>query len=389
MKLLFIWLGASDSDELVGVRKKIRWQLKAMRESGITPWLTYSGETQQYLMQDGQILQLTPIPPQGMIRRTIGIAKAVVHIAHKIHPDVIYIRWSPYEFSSAGFLGRLKKCCSHMLLEIPTYPYDREEWLLLQSRFAERKPKQSISLGIRIFFERSHRFLLKRYVDEIVTYMPSDTIWGIPVKVLENGVDVDQTPLKRARKKDMPFDLVLISVAFNQRWNGYDRILRGMAAYKAAGNSRRIFYRVVGSGPEIPRLKALAMELHLENEVAFYGTCDGAKLDALFDESDIAVSTIAYHRVKLENSGSTLKVKEYCARGIPFIYASDERALRDNHDFALRVDSSDDPLNIDMLFRFAETMRQDSNVGVREREFAQRHYDWKQQIGKLFYNTPF
>jgi glycosyltransferase involved in cell wall biosynthesis len=317
------------------------------------------------------------------LRHIADISKILVGFSKELLPDIIYVRLNTYNLLNYWCLKRFKKHCRVLIGEIPTYPYEGEFILLLKSYWENRSYKILFNLIIMKISERLHRPFLKKQIDFVVTYMKHDHIWGIPVRVIENGVNVDEVRLK-ADRINGGFELVLISVAFTQSWNGFDRVIRGIAEYKKRGGAGHVLYRVVGDGPYIPALKSLAEELGLTDSVLFYGTKDGAELDGLFDKSDIAISTIAYHRVGLENSGSTLKVKEYCARGIPFVYASNERAINKNDNFALKIESSEAPVDINEILDFKRELETEKDLKLRMREFAMSNYDWSVQMEKIF-----
>ena len=75
--------------------------------------------------------------------------------------------------------------------------------------------------------------------------------------------------------------------------------------------------------------------MYLENNVFFWGAKSGDELKDFVNRADIGIASLGMHRLGL-NVASTLKVKEYCAYGLPFIYAYTEKAIEENCEFALK-----------------------------------------------------
>ena len=51
------------------------------------------------------------------------------------------------------------------------------------------------------------------------------------------------------------------------------------------------------------------------------------------------------HRIGLFE-GSTLKTREYCAKGIPFIYGYRERGIKESFPYAFRVSANEEPIDL-------------------------------------------
>ena len=70
---------------------------------------------------------------------------------------------------------------AQVMVEIPTYPYDKERAQNLKGRI--------LSAEDRHLMPR-----LKKYVDYIATYSKDETIAGVPCVNMQNGVVVDTSP---------------------------------------------------------------------------------------------------------------------------------------------------------------------------------------------------
>jgi hypothetical protein len=74
----------------------------------------------------------------------------------------------------------------------------------------------------------------------------------------------------------------------------------------------------VGVDAEIGNLKKLTKTLELSELVIFHGPKHGEELDNLFEERHVAIGNLGFHREALR-AAATIKVREYCARGILFL----------------------------------------------------------------------
>jgi hypothetical protein len=99
----------------------------------------------------------------------------------------------------------------------------------------------------------------------------------------------------------------------------------------------------------------------------------------LMNHVDIGVGTLGLHRIGLKR-GSTLKTKEYCARGIPFIYGYEEKQLTENDDYDMRIPSDDSPVDFVKCIEFAERSMRNKEVSQRMRIDARSKFDWSVQM---------
>ena len=72
------------------------------------------------------------------------------------------------------------------------------------------------------------------------TYMPHKAIWGISVTTIDNGVNPSAIPLARRPVENHDNPLTMLCVAHMSFWHGVDRLLRGMASYRASGSARPV-----------------------------------------------------------------------------------------------------------------------------------------------------
>jgi len=276
----------------------------------------------------------------------------------------LYIRRS--RFFSKDFIRFIKETKEakpdiKIILEIPTFPYDDEMRapLLFPAYLKDRK----------------YRKQLRNNIDIIACPSTETEIFGVEAIHVYNGIDLSSIVPKKPALNLL--EVNIIATAYFMRWHGLDRLIEGMSNYyRGAGSSRSIILHVAGSGAEIQPLKRKVQSDGLENKVVFHGYCDSDKLDTLFDQCSFAVECLGIHRKGLTLS-SSLKSREYLAKGIPFIYANDIDVLVDDPaDFCLRIHADDTSVNIEALLSFHDKLyssETQENLINRIRLYAETH----------------
>jgi glycosyltransferase involved in cell wall biosynthesis len=249
-----------------------------------------------------------------------------------------------------------------ILMEIPTYPYDNEIKMTLKNVFSLRKDKY-------------WRDKLKP-IDRIVTFSKDKIIFGIKTITISNGVDFNRVPLKNNNLKNNTIDL--IGVASISEWHGYDRIITGMKNYENTNSHIDVKFHIVGDGNQdvLNTYRNMVKEYNLSDKVIFHGKLTGKDLDRVFDISDIGVDALGRHRSNVYYN-SSLKGKEYLARGVPII-SGVETELDDMKEFEayMRVSANDNSIDITEVIQFYLSVLM-KNIHPKDiREFGEQNFDF-------------
>ena len=151
---------------------------------------------------------------------------------------------------------------------------------------------------------------------------------------------------------------------------------------KKSPSDKDIYLTLIGESDELERIKLSEDYLAVKQYINAPGAKYGNDLDNEYDHADIAVSSLGMHRIGL-SEGSTLKTREYCAKGIPFVYGYKEKGIDESFPFALRVPATDDMLDMKAILSFYEGIK-DLNYIDEMRTFSKK-YDWINQM-KLFFD---
>jgi hypothetical protein len=283
--------------------------------------------------------------------------KRLYSVIKKNNYSLIYVRHI-VGFNSILFfiITLLVKGKTKINIEIPTYPFTGEG------------ESTKILTKITNFIQNSYKYTVNS-----ITYMgsPQKEIWGIPAINFVNGISVEK--YKLLTKNRLDDCLNIIGVGSLDFWHGYDRAIEGIAKSK-----NNIVLHIVGDGKELNSLRELAIKLNVEKNVIFHGKLHSHKLDDVFAVCHLAIDSLGRHRSG-NNYNSSIKSKEYSARGLPFIQSHiDQSFVR--CDFVLKVSPDEQVIDFDKVFYWYKELKP---LPVDIRNFAINNLQWKFQFEKL------
>ena len=240
MKILFlVYHGFS---EVSGISKKIRYQVKGLRENGHEVHVCYydfSPEGHRCRFVDKGVLKDYGTGRMAGLKQRTDYQPILDYcVAQDI--KLVYARC----FQNASpwlirFFKGLKKAGIRAVTEIPTYPYDEE--------FKDFYLSMRMQLRVDQLFRRR----LYKEMDALVTFSDAEEIFGQRTIRISNGVDFDSIPLhshtpisRQGGGEDEA--LHLIGVAEVHPWHGFDRLVAGLGEYYQQGGERDVRFHIVG-----------------------------------------------------------------------------------------------------------------------------------------------
>ena len=202
-----------------------------------------------------------------------------------------------------------------------------------------------------------------------------------PAVVIPNGVDVENVPFTKFRKFDgKNLNMIFISGNF-QPWQGLDRIFESLLQFKNRSLNLKLY--VVGNVNEETR-KLISQVNTLKNiEIEIAGVLTGEKLDSIFTQATIAVSSLSLYRKGMVEA-CALKTREYTARGIPFILGYDDPDFKEDEDFFMRLPNTSGLFDFDEVIDFALKVSANPEISNYMRNFAMKRLDWKTKMLKMW-----
>lgn len=349
MKILFlVYHGFS---EISGITKKIRNQVKGLRENGHEVhvcYYTFSPEGRRCRYVDDTVIADYGTGRLAAIRQRLSYGCIYDYcIAQDI--QLVYAR----SFMNANpwlirLFSRLRRAGIRAVTEIPTYPYDGEfVGFPLLAR-----------LGL--YTDKMFRRRLSAQMDAMVTFSDANEIFGQRTINISNGVDMDSIPLHRPTPT--PGEIHILGVAEVHYWHGFDRMIAGLGEYyNKVERPREIFFHIVGGVAQsemhdsvhAPGFAELIERYCLGDRVIFHGQLHGDALDAVFDRCSFAVGSLGRHRSGITDI-KTLKNREYATRGLPFIYSERDSDF-DDKPYVMKAPADESPIDVKTILGFIDS----------------------------------
>ena len=365
MKALFlVYHGFSETN---GISKKIHYQVDALKACGLDVQTCYLSESDgnKYRMIDDAILCDYGRGIKGKLLKRIEF-NSIADYAINEGIRFVYIRSdhnaNPFTIK---MVKKMRKAGIRVVMEIPTYPYDNE--------------KPSSGRKLQRFLDKYFRNSLAKHLCRIVTFSDYKSIFGTPTIQISNGVDFSKIKLKQ-KTNDTSHELHLIGVAEIHYWHGFDRLVQGLVNYYKKDPDYKVFFHLVGNffgEREKNDILTLIETNHLESYIILHGAKHGEELDLLFEQSDMAIGSLARHRSGITNI-KTLKNREYAARGLSFIYSEQDSDFEDKP-YILKVPADESPIDIRLIIEFYQK-RKMSPLEIRN---SIQSLSWVEQMKKV------
>lgn len=378
MNILFISHWDQKKESNIGI--KLQGQVNALEELGHTVTALKFRDGSVWSETKMEKIKLFNVSENGFAH-LLAIPRAVKQLLNQ-HPsqyDMCYIRRTFCTPWHLLMLRALKENGVITVEELPTYPYDNE---------AKLYPKSYL---VAIVIEKICRRFYHLWLDYFVTYSQHDFVFKVPAINLENGIDIHRINCKKGKwnREDKTIDLITISSM--KQWHGFERLIKGLSDYKEQLKKDAYHFRIhmVGDGEMRSEWERLANSLGIGKQVIFYGNKTGKELDEIFEKTSIAVATLGFYKMSKEGEihSSALKVREYMARGIPFIYSLREPSISEKSDFCMLVPNNDTAIDFEEIRLFYERLckqEQDGrNIHEEIRKIAEKNYSWVTQMEKV------
>ena len=271
--------------------------------------------------------------------------------------DACYIR---YDFSDRGFINVLKaiKAVSKsIIIELPTYPYEAEN-------------NNGILSKTKLLVDKFYRKSLHKYVRSFVTFYDGySELFGVPVLVVPNGFDF--TTMQQITSPLPKDGIHIIAVSSMREWHGYERFIEGMKNYYQGDGKEKVVLHLVGNGRECEKYRSLVETYGLNERVVFEGPMHGKALDDLYEKCALGIDSLARHRSGIDVL-SSLKSREYGAKGIPMINSCKIDIIDDDFRYLLRVPADETPIDVEKVIEFynnclnADKTRQEVASEIRD-----------------------
>jgi glycosyltransferase involved in cell wall biosynthesis len=300
-----------------GVGRKIRSQIQfwQMREQDVHLFVLSPDEISEDNCSVFQYHASTSLPILRDLSRTISRSRAVLKLIEGVQnfrPDLIYLRFGRYIYP----FHRLYKLAP-IILELNTDDINEDRhlgWLLYWFNRLTR--------GL-VFKNASGLIALSQEIAEL----PANKIYGKPVRVIANGIDLEQYPPLPPPKNDRP--VITLVGSPGMIWHGVDKLI--CLAEKCSDLKINIVgYQPPGNAESVP------------TNIQFHGFLDRAGIIEVLMKTDIACGSLAMHRNDMTEA-SPLKVREALAYGIPVLLGYKDTDLSTlESEYILQIPNTED-----------------------------------------------
>lgn len=350
--------------EMSGVLKKMIGQIRAWRELGheaklfaISPHRNSApagdfakfGETVGVIGQDRLIAY--PFARLGYVNKVTSVATLARRI-RAYAPDIIYYRqqgpWYPGLGTIMGIAPTVLEVNTIEAAEAPLWGALFAFWYRM--------------IGMRAFGLADAMVCVTDEIAQAYAHFAK------PVAVIANSLDKAATVLPPTDNPVPAFVFVGSSTVGPGGWHGVDKILDLARALPDCT------FSIVGL--DVADLGHISVP---EN-VRLRGALHGSALTAVYRESDVAISTLALHRLGMEEA-CPLKTREYLMHGLPVIvgYREAEQGLR-NVDYVLNIGNQENNIASSVAAIRAFAMRWRSRRVEADLEFLTSRFKAQQRI---------
>ncbi|MGG2063456.1 glycosyltransferase [Bacillus sp. S14(2024)] len=302
----------------------------------------------------------------------LGLYKVI----NLIEPNKVYIRRIiPVTNSLVKLVKYLDQQGIKTFYEYPDFP--DIPWI--------RPEKKTISNQVKYIFEKKQVAKLKKYLYKLVAISVDESITDEHIEIIyiRNGIDINNIPMTMREKQESEINLVgVANIGF---WHAYDRVIKGLYEYyHKNSNQVKVKFHIVGDGKGKEQLEQMVNYYNLKEYVVFHGSKNGQELDVILNHSDIGIGILGNHRKELYGD-SSLKNREYCARGIPFVIAAKDLDFPDELEFVHRIKADESAVNIEELIAFYHNL-DELNFRRNMKIYAEQNLQWEDKMNPIICN---
>ena len=286
--------------------------------------------------------------------------------------------WYRINYKSAiavlPLLGILRLMRAKVIIEIPSPPETVEaELRSYGKKIQARLPKILCPLAYRL-------------ASVYVAYATDGNTFKDKAVILNNSLSHNEIEAKFVGEHDETFrgKMVGAIVAHLAEWHGVQVLMDAFfRASQKEGFDIQLKLIVIGGGPQFDSLSQLAKTINHQvgyTLVELTGPLTGENLSDALSRCNVGFGGLGYQSKGL-STASELKLRRYCAVGLPFVYFINDRSFDENTGPWLRSTAE----NLDLW----ETYQWLSSLGPREEvcntlsKFALSNLTWDDQVSKV------
>ena len=216
--------------------------------------------------------------------------------------------------------------------EIPTYPIDKISDI-----------KGIIAQNIeKVYFKT----FLYKYIDCIPVIIQNECSLDKKMIEFNNAISKSFININYTYPNSSEEEFKIVAIAHVNNWHGYDRAIQSIAEYNGKNNISLCI--ISNETKELKRLEGLVAKFDIQDKITFkkYSEINDLKIEA--NNYHIALGGLAYWK-RNGKYDTSIKNKEYCALGIPFVIANEDRSFDSKFKYKYRISPDNSNFDIDRI----------------------------------------
>jgi hypothetical protein len=196
----------------------------------------------------------------------------------------------------------------------------------------------------------------------------------VPSTIISNGIDVSRIPVRSRGGAAVGDPIRLLFLAGSEApWHGVDILLNSLGKYARPD----LLHCYIAGRIET----SLAQKARTMHNVTCLDHQTHEDLDRLAERCDIGIGSLALFRNQMQEA-CTLKVREYWARGLPFVLGYDDSDLVNNTAMEpfyrkLQIVATEEPtVDLELVVSFARSVSRIENASMIMRTLALQQIDY-------------
>jgi hypothetical protein len=199
--------------------------------------------------------------------------------------------------------------------------------------------------------------------------------------VLGDAVKTENFVLKKPIIFENEFKMIFLKGAVTSAdFNGLDRVFKGIKNYNGRYNLNFYLY-----GKNLDFEKKQINELGIIQKIHCDLFIEQSDLDKIIDQMHIGIGALAVHRKGLKST-STIKTREYFARGLPFIYGHNDPDFTHNKEvqkYCLEVPGNDQAIDFNEIIEWYKNLSFHDNIQIKMRNISIEYFHIKYKMKHL------
>jgi len=286
--------------------------------------------------------------------------------------DKIYLRYPLMDLSALSFS---KKYGNKLITQHHTKELEEIQQYKINKFFKVFQYMLEKYLAPRFF---KNVYALTAMSDDVIAYEQKRLYFYKKVYRFSNGITADKFRMTVPPVFIDEFHLTIVASHYSP-WHGLDRLLESIKQYNST--EYKIYLHIIGEFSSKEQTLIKKCESNDSVCIKVYGKLFGKMLDDIFSQTHMACDSLAMYRLNMHES-STLKSKEYIARGIPYLYSAFDKDMQDIHRYLYDVGNDDRLLDIKAIIRHYKNC--DLNVMQDDMTLCVKNIlNWETKVSKL------